>query len=107
MMCGDMNEGLRAGGRGRRKRSGGEDGAPVQWSPMATADTDIPPYRYSAALAQDIEMRWQRYWSGAIRSAIVSVWNEPCSRTVDQPSLPVPVFGMAAASLAAKSCQEL
>ena len=30
--------------------------------PMATADTDTPPHRYSAALAQDIEMRWQRHW---------------------------------------------
>ncbi|MCU1366016.1 MAG: leuS, partial [Ilumatobacteraceae bacterium] len=29
---------------------------------MAHADPDTPPFRYSAALAQDIEMRWQQYW---------------------------------------------
>ncbi len=29
---------------------------------MARADSDIPPFRYSAALAQDIELRWQDWW---------------------------------------------
>ena len=29
---------------------------------MASADSDIPPYRYSATLAQDIELRWQEFW---------------------------------------------
>ena len=37
---------------------------------MARADTDtdtrdkpdVPPFRYSAALAQDIEQRWQEHW---------------------------------------------
>ena len=26
------------------------------------AERDAPPFRYSAALAQDIELRWQAYW---------------------------------------------
>ena len=34
----------------------------VQWSTMARADSDTPPYRYSATLAQDIEQRWQQFW---------------------------------------------
>jgi leucyl-tRNA synthetase len=29
---------------------------------MAHADSDIPNFRYSSALAQDIELRWQHYW---------------------------------------------
>src|SRR3954464_13860838 len=29
---------------------------------MAHADSDVPKYRYSAALAEEIEMRWQEYW---------------------------------------------
>ncbi|MCU1396428.1 MAG: leuS [Ilumatobacteraceae bacterium] len=29
---------------------------------MASAEPDTPPFRYSATLAQDIEMRWQRHW---------------------------------------------
>src|SRR4051812_33089141 len=29
---------------------------------MARADSDVPKYRYSAALAEEIEMRWQEYW---------------------------------------------
>src|SRR5882724_8085576 len=29
---------------------------------MAQADPDIPPFRYSSSMAQDIELRWQRYW---------------------------------------------
>src|SRR3954447_3349193 len=29
---------------------------------MAEADSDVPKYRYSAALAEEIEMRWQEYW---------------------------------------------
>ena len=29
---------------------------------MANAESDIPPYRYSSALAQDIELRWQDWW---------------------------------------------
>ena len=37
-------------------------GALVQSGPMASADTDIPPFRYTAALAQDIELRWQKFW---------------------------------------------
>jgi len=42
----------------------------VQWGAMARADTDtdtrdkpdVPPYRYSATLAQGIEQRWQEHW---------------------------------------------
>jgi leucyl-tRNA synthetase len=29
---------------------------------MAHADSDIPNFRYSSALAQDIELRWQHWW---------------------------------------------
>jgi leucyl-tRNA synthetase len=29
---------------------------------MANAESDIPPYRYSSALAHDIELRWQDWW---------------------------------------------
>ncbi len=29
---------------------------------MAHADSDTPPFRYSSTLAQDIELRWQRWW---------------------------------------------
>ena len=29
---------------------------------MARADSDTPPFRYSSALAQDIELRWQDWW---------------------------------------------
>jgi leucyl-tRNA synthetase len=54
-----------SGVRGRR---------PVGWSAGMSADTDptestssgetpdTPPFRYSAALAQDVEVRWQDWW---------------------------------------------
>ena len=29
---------------------------------MAHAESDIPPFRYTSALAQDIELRWQAWW---------------------------------------------
>ncbi len=29
---------------------------------MARADSDTPPFRYTSALAQDIELRWQDWW---------------------------------------------
>ncbi len=29
---------------------------------MANAESDIPPFRYSSTLAQDIELRWQDWW---------------------------------------------
>ncbi|MEO6571421.1 MAG: leucine--tRNA ligase [Ilumatobacteraceae bacterium] len=31
-------------------------------TPPAAAAADTPPFRYSAALAQDIELRWQDWW---------------------------------------------
>jgi leucyl-tRNA synthetase len=47
-----------------RPRKGPREGlgALVQWWSMASADSDIPPFRYSATLAQDIELRWQTFW---------------------------------------------
>ncbi|MBO0875839.1 MAG: class I tRNA ligase family protein, partial [Pseudonocardia sp.] len=29
-----------------------------------TRDEDVPPFRYNAALAGEIERRWQDYWEG-------------------------------------------
>ncbi len=38
-------------------------GWPVDMSENSATTPDTPPFRYSAALAQDIELRWQDWWS--------------------------------------------